>query len=98
MWIKIVLTKTWEKMQEDLENMRLAIVELQGQHKNLHELYKGLYQKYLTEKNELSDVIKQRDMEIEKLKKNLRKAEHDKAVAFKKLRKYENPDILNTAV
>lgn len=82
MWIKIIKTKTWKKMQAELE-------ELRGAHLNLHELQKGLYQKYLTETNELSDTLKQRDLEIEDLQKKLRKAEHEKAEAFKKLRKYE---------
>ncbi len=82
MWIKIIRKSTWKKMQAELE-------ELRGAHLNLHELHKGLYQKGLTEKNELSDALKQREMEIEELQKKLRKAEHDKSVAFKKLKKYE---------
>lgn len=80
MGIKIIRTKTWKKMQADMD-------ELRGAYKNLHELQKGLYQKYLTETSELADTIKQRDMEIKELKKKLRKAEHDKAEAFKKLKK-----------
>lgn len=80
MWIKIIRTKTWNELQADLD-------ELRGAYKNLHELQKGLYQKYLTETNELSDTLKQRDMEIEELKKKLRKAEHDKSEAFKKMKK-----------
>lgn len=82
MWIKIIRTKTWNELQADLD-------ELRGAYKNLHELQKGLYQKYLTEKNELSDTLKQRDLEIEELQKKLRKAEHEKAEAFKKLKKYQ---------
>ena len=82
MWIKIIRTKTWNELQAELK-------ELRGAHLNLHELQKGLYQKYLTEKNELSDTLKQREVEIEELQKKLRKAEHEKAEAFKKLRKYE---------
>lgn len=80
MWIKIIRTKTWNELQADLD-------ELRGAYKNLHELQKGLYQKYLTETNELSDTLKQRDMEIDELKKKLRKAEHDKSEAFKKMKK-----------
>ena len=82
MWIKIIKTKTWNELQADLD-------ELRGAYKNLHELQKGLYQKYLTETNELSDTLKQREMEIEDLQKKLRKAEHDKSEAFKKLKKYQ---------
>lgn len=82
MWIKIIRTKTWNELQADLD-------ELRGAYKNLHELHKGLYQKNLTETNELSDTLKQRDMEIDELKKKLRKAEHDKSEAFKKLKKYK---------
>ena len=80
MGIKIIRTKTWKKMQADMD-------ELRGAYKNLHELQKGLYQKYLTETSELADTIRQRDMEIEELKKKLRRAEHEKAEAFKKLKK-----------
>ena len=82
MWIKIIRTKTWKKLQADLD-------ELRGAYKNLHELQKGLYQKYLTEKNELIDTLKQRDQEIEELNKKLKRAEHEKAEAKKKLKKYE---------
>ena len=82
MWIKIIRTKTWKKLQADLD-------ELRGAYKNLHELQKGLYQKYLTETNELSDTLKQRDQEIEELNKKLKRAEHEKAEAKKKLKKYE---------
>ena len=82
MWIKIIRTKTWNELQADLD-------ELRGAYKNLHELQKGLYQKYLTETNELSDTLKQRDLEIEDLQKKLRKSEHDKSEAFKKLKKYQ---------
>ncbi len=82
MWIKIIRTKTWNELQADLD-------ELRGAYKNLHELQKGLYQKYLTETNELSDTLKQRDMEIDELKKKLRKAEHKLNEAVKKLKNYE---------
>lgn len=82
MWIKIIRTKTWNELQAELK-------ELRGAHLNLHELQKGLYQKYLTEKNELSDTLKQRDQEIEELKKKLRKVEHECNEAVKKLKKYQ---------
>ena len=75
MGFKIIRTKTWKKLQADLD-------ELRGAYKNLHELQKGLYQKYLTE-------TKQRDQEIEELNKKLKRAEHEKAEAKKKLKKYE---------
>ena len=94
MGIKIIRTKTWkkmqadkEKMQADKEKMQADMDELCGAYKNLHELQKGLYQKYLTETNKLGDTLKQRDVEIEELKKKLRRAEHEKAEAFKKLKK-----------
>lgn len=82
MWIKIIRTKTWNELQAELE-------ELRGAHLNLHELQKGLYQKYLTETNELGDKLKQLNQEIEDLKKMLRKVDHERNEAFKKLKKYE---------
>lgn len=85
MWIRIIKESTWKKLQDAKKELE----ELRGAHLNLHELHKGLYQKSQTEKNELGDALKQREVEIEELQKKLRKAEHDKAVAFKKLRMYE---------
>lgn len=85
MWIKIIRTKTWNELQADLD-------ELRGAYKNLHELQKGLYQKYLTETNELSDTLKQREMEIEELNKKLRKSDHGLKVTMKKLKRYQNPN------
>lgn len=82
MWIKIIRTKTWNELQAELE-------ELRGAHLNLHELQKGLYQKYLTEKNELRDALIQREQEIEELNKKLCKVEHEKNEAVKKLKNYE---------
>ena len=85
MWIRIIKESTWKKLQDAKKELE----ELRGAHLNLHELQKGLYQKYLTETNELSDTLKQRDLEIEDLQKKLRKAEHDKSEALKKLKKYQ---------
>lgn len=85
MWIRIIKESTWKKLQDAKKELE----ELRGAHLNLHELHKGLYQKGQTEKNELGDALKQREVEIEELQKKLRKAEHEKAEAFKKLRKYE---------
>ena len=82
MWIKIMTTKKYDEMVKELEDLRKA-------HFHLHELHKGLYNKGLTEKSELETAISERDREIEDLKKKLRKAEHDKSEAFKKLKKYK---------
>lgn len=82
MGIKIITTKKWKELKAELD-------ELRGAYKNLNELYKGLFWKSLTEKNELVDTIKHRDMEIKDLQKKLHKAEHEKAEALKRLKKYE---------
>lgn len=82
MWIKIIKTKTWNELQAELE-------ELRGAHLHLHELHKGLYNKSLTEKGDLEAGIKERDEKIAQLETALRKAEHERNEAFKKLRKYE---------
>ncbi len=89
MGIKIITTKKWKELKAENVQLKVDLDELRGAYKNLHELYKGLFQKSLTEKNELGDTIKHRDMEIEDLQKKLRKAEHEKAEALKKLKKYE---------
>lgn len=82
MWIKIITTKKYNEMVKEME-------ELRGAHLHLHELQKGLYQKYLTETNELRDALVQREQDIEELNKKLRKVEHDRNEAVKKLKKYE---------
>ena len=82
MWIKIITTKKYNEMVKEME-------ELRGAHLHLHELHKGLYNKRLTEKGELEAGIKERDEKIAQLETALRKAEHERNEAFKKLRKYE---------
>lgn len=81
--IKITTTKKWNQMVKDLEEVRSANV-------GLHELLKGHYNKYGVEIAEKEKAIVERDTEIAKLRKALNKAEHDKCVAFKKLKKYES--------
>jgi hypothetical protein len=82
MWIKIITTKKYNEMVKEME-------ELRGAHLHLHELHKGLYNKSLTEKGDLEAGIKERDEKIAQLETALRKAEHERNEAFKKLRKYE---------
>ena len=89
MGIKNITTKKWKELKAENVQLKVDLDELRRAYKNLHELYKGIYQKSLTEKNELSDTIKHRDMEIEDMQKKLRKAEHEKAEALKRLKKYE---------
>jgi hypothetical protein len=81
MW-KIITRKKWNEMVKEME-------ELRGAHLHLHELHKGLYNKSLTEKGDLEAGIKERDEKIAQLETALRKAEHERNEAFKKLRKYE---------
>ena len=95
MWIKIITTKKYDEMVKELDAQRKQIEDLRGAHLNLHELHKGLYNKGLTEKSELETAISERDREIEDLKKKLRKAEHEKSEAFKKLKKFVDPDRAN---
>ena len=80
MWIKIITTKKYNEMVKELEDLRQA-------HFHLHELHKGLYNKSLTEKGELETAISERDGEIEDLKKKLRKAEHERNEAVKRLKR-----------
>ena len=81
MW-KIITKKKYNEMVKEME-------ELRGAHLHLHELHKGLYNKGLTEKGDLEAGIKERDEKIAQLETALRKAEHERNEAFKKLRKYE---------
>lgn len=81
MW-KIITKKKYNEMVKEME-------ELRGAHLHLHELHKGLYNKSLTEKGDLEAGIKERDEKIAQLETALRKAEHERNEAFKKLRKYE---------
>ena len=81
MW-KIITKKKYNEMVKEME-------ELRGAHLHLHELHKGLYNKSLTEKGDLEAGIKERDEKIAQLETALRKAEHERNEACKKLRKYE---------
>lgn len=74
--IKIIRTKTWNKLQADLRDVRGANIKL-------NELLKGHYNKFLSE-------IKFLEKKASDLEKNLRKAEHEKAEAFKKLKKQKD--------
>lgn len=87
MWIKIITTKKYDEMVKELESLRRDNESLRGAHLNLHELHKGLYNKSLTEKGELETAISERDGEIEDLKKKLRKAEHERNEAVKRLKR-----------
>jgi septal ring factor EnvC (AmiA/AmiB activator) len=82
MWIKIITTKKYNEMVKEME-------ELRGAHLHLHELHKGLYNKSLTEKGDLEADIKEREEKIAKLEKALRKTEHERNEALKKLKMYE---------
>lgn len=87
MWIKIITTKKYNEMVKELDALRKQIEDLRGAHLNLHELHKGLYNKGLTEKSELETAISERDREIAKLEKALRKAEHERNEAVKILKR-----------
>lgn len=78
--IKIVRTKTWNKLQEDLRDVQAANI-------HLHELLKGHYNKYQVELGEKEDHIKALYVQIGDLEKKLRKAEHEKAEAIKMMNK-----------
>lgn len=83
MWIKIITTKKYDEMVKELKELE----DLRKAHFHLHELHKGLYNKSLTEKSELETAISERDGEIEDLKKKLRKAEHERNEAVKRLKR-----------
>lgn len=87
MWIKIITTKKYNRMVKELETLRKEHEELRGAHLHLHELHKGLYNKSLTEKGDMEADIKERDEKIAKLEKALRKAEHERNEAVKKLKR-----------
>lgn len=71
--IKIITKKKYKKMCQELE-------ELRGAHLNLHNLQKGLYNKYQTEVNSLKDKVNE-------LEKKLRKTENERNAALNKLGK-----------
>lgn len=83
--IKIISKKKYRRMVKDLTQYE----ELKGAHLNLHELYKGVVNKSIYEKGLFEETLKEREEEIESLKKKLRKAEHEKSETIKKLLKYE---------
>ena len=88
---KIIRTKTWKRMLDEHQELE----ELRGAHIHLHELYKGVNNKAEYEKGQLEDALKDREAEIKDLKKKLRKAEHEKSEAFKKLKKFVDPSRAN---
>lgn len=72
-------------MQAEIEGLRSSLLHLQ-------DLLKGNYNKYKYEAGETEKEITRLNGEVERLNVALRKAEHEKAEAFKKLRKYEEKD------
>lgn len=88
--IKIITTKKWKQMIADLEEANKNLLDVRSAVTGLHELMKGQYNKYSLELGQKDDTISERDAEIEKLKKDLRKSEHDRMTLFKKLKKYES--------
>lgn len=80
--IKIVTKKKWNGMMEREAHLVEELDKLMAAHSNLHKLYKGQVSKYNFE-------MAEKNREIEELQSKLRKCEHDKATAYKKLKKYE---------
>jgi chromosome condensin MukBEF ATPase and DNA-binding subunit MukB len=72
--IKIITTKRWKATQKEIERLRSENDTLRGQFIVLNNVHNRLHKLY--------DVCVQ---EIESLNKALRKSEHDKNVACKKL-------------
>ena len=73
MLFKIISKKKYDKMHQELE-------ELRGAHMNLHSLHKELYSKYQAEVGSLNDKVSE-------LEKKLRRAENERNAALKKLGK-----------
>jgi len=76
--IKIITRKKWNQMLDREKGLVDNLKELSAAHENLHRLHKGLYQKYEYEKGELT-------AKIDELEKRLRKSEHERNSALKKL-------------
>ena len=81
--IKIVRKKTWEKMLEDLTGLSQQVIHMQ-------EILKGEHNRYVYETGARDDRISELEKTVEELEKRLRKAEHDKSVAFKMLKKLQH--------
>jgi len=81
--IRIITTKKYRQMQKEIEELRGSLL-------NAQNLLKGHYNKYQHDRGQMKDEIGIMQLTIDELKKNLRKSEHDKAEALKKLKKYEN--------
>lgn len=56
----------------------------------MQNLLKGHYNKYQYDRGQMEDKIKKLKSDIEVLEMDLRRSEHQKAEALKKLKKYEN--------
>lgn len=87
MGIKIITTKKYNGMVKELESLRRDNESLRGAHLHLHELHKGLYNKSLTEKGDLETALSERDARIAELEKKLRKVEHERNEAVKRLKR-----------
>lgn len=87
--IRIITTKKYRQMKSEIDSLRAETDGLRGSILHMQELLKGHYNKYQYETGQYEQEKNRLRTEIESLKKDLRKAEHDKAEALKKLRKYE---------
>ena len=88
--IKIITKKKYLRMLAQIEDLSNELEMLRGAHQNLHQLRKGQWNKFTYEDSELKKKIESLELANENLTKRLNKAEHDKNVALKRLKKYES--------
>lgn len=81
--IRIITTKKYRQMQKEIEELRGSLL-------NMQNLLKGHYNKYQYDRGQMDDKIKKLKSDIEVLEMDLRRSEHEKAEALKKLKKYED--------
>jgi hypothetical protein len=81
--IRIITTKKYKAMLAEIEGLRGSLL-------NMQNLLKGNYNKYQYDRGQMEDEIKKLKSDIEVLEMDLRRSEHQKAEALKKLKKYEN--------